>query len=160
MSKHYVSLRQWGIGKTGPSPEEILKKLALERPDLAAALAKVDWAAVKRHVARLALEKAAKALGGTYTDTPRVRPNKGDVVGAVLKDGVTTGLVMNGDRPDLFQEGEAHSYDFENAKKAIEKAYREEATKAMLEIIGGTNVTEETGKDGSVVIRAKIKEGK
>ncbi len=73
MSRHYVSARFSNLFRGTQDISKVIEKVAKVRPELAKKLAKMDWAALRGHVAKEALHKAAEKLNAQHkTDTFKV----------------------------------------------------------------------------------------
>ncbi len=93
MSLHWHNL-QLGEMEGARSIHEILEEIAAQDPDLADDLSGVDWVAIRRHVARQALEDAATHFGVTLADTFHNKSGYGEQSGEPPK-GECVGVIGN-----------------------------------------------------------------
>lgn len=174
MSRHYIAIRQRSFTSQG-STESVLDVLRTKRPALAAKLARVDWRAVKRQLARQALKSTAEKLRLTLSDTP-VQPvadrdndvsgsiPQGDCVGVLSYGGtVQLGLIMNDGQLSFFTVGDSESLVFRaeanflrECQAEVERAYKEAALSATMQLVGD-KVEKTEREDGTVILETRVK---
>lgn len=176
MSRHYIAIKQRSFTSAAQgSIASVLGVLRTKRPALADRLSRVDWPAVKRQLARQALEATAAKFSLALGDTP-VQPvadrnndvagsiPKGDCVGVLSYGGTEQlGLIMNGEELSFFTVGgdpdSAWSASGQAMKKwqaEIERAYNEAALGATLQLVGD-KVEKTEREDGTVILETRVK---
>lgn len=171
MSRHYVAQRQPCFGGQVANVDEIIRQLGRTRPELAQRLAGVDWTAIVAKVARDTLAAVAAARRIHVADhferppdfhTGAWQPPSGECVGVLqLSGNRQIGLIRNGTAftvhavfPQDTGEG-----DTRQVRQELERAYRERAVAAALEILAESTPERQTLDDGTVVIEATIRGG-
>lgn len=176
MSRQYRILRQATIGSQFAGVEAVLAGLERQQSGLAAALRRVDWAAVRGQVARDAIAQVAVQRGVTLDtadamarwQTEGGTAPAGECVGVMdAGDGVAVALFVKADRIELAWSETHYAHDRQlatavrNAKRAavppaverlrqeLSAAYRERAMDARLRI-GGRTVTRAQLPNGAV----------
>lgn len=66
MSRHYVSTRHCNIFRGTQDIGTVIDKVAAVRPELAKKLARMDWGALRKHVAKEALQRAVVDLNERF----------------------------------------------------------------------------------------------
>jgi hypothetical protein len=174
MSRHYLVMRQSSVVGQENGVDEVLRKLAKTRPELAQKLRAIAWAPIIQAVARRALERTATQCRCSVTEKYDNSSNYGKASGKPPDGGTSVGVLRgsiecNGSHIQLGVAitGTTLSY-YSNAissedkqlkawKKAFESAYKEEALKATLSLLGGEVTREERGD--VVILETKIKGG-
>jgi len=176
MSRHYLVMRQSVLQGQDQGVDEILRKLSATRPELAKRLMSVDWEPVIKHVAREALEQAAKSCGCEVAEEYENKTSYGsggvelaegwECVGVLrLRDNpygsdmhIQLGIAITGTKLSLFSNGwSVETPPYQIMKAAFEKAYKEQALKAAMQLIGGDVKREEHA--GVVVLQTVLKGG-
>jgi len=147
--------------------EDVLNELAKERPALAKKLRALDWNDIVKYVARQALESAAKKLGAEVMDE-YAKPSQaviaggmpaGECVGVIKRNGIQVGVSVNGTSITTFVDDYNRGMqETDQLRQSFAAAYREEATKAVLSLLGG-QVSEERTADGVIVFKTTVHEG-
>jgi len=173
MSRHYLVMRQSALQNQDQGVDEILRKLSVTRPELAKRLMAVEWEPIIKFVAREALELAAKRCNCKVTDNydnasyygsdSGSPPEGGECVGVLhnsyWSQPIQLGVAIKGTKLSIFANrwSEENSEIFQPMKDAFETAYKEEALKAALRLIGGEVKREE--HDGVVILQTMLKGG-
>ncbi|MFA4955234.1 MAG: hypothetical protein WC641_08070 [Patescibacteria group bacterium] len=174
MSRHYLVMRQSSVVGQENGVDEVLRKLIKTRPELAQKLRAIAWAPIIQAVARRALERAAAQCRCSVAEKYDNSSTYGKASGQPLDGGTSVGVLRgsiecSGSHIQLGVTitGTTLSY-YSNAissesnqlkawKKAFESAYKEEALKATLSLLGGEVTREERGD--VVILETKIKGG-
>lgn len=170
MSQHWNVLHQRTLSHQGDSVDDVLRKLERTDPALARQLRGLNWSVIRGEVAKRAIARAAAKISNceikdsydnrTSFHTASGDPPKGTCVGVLQSEETQLGVALDGTTLLLFWNGyavERGSHKLEQMTKALEDAYRIEAYKAMLQLIGGTP-TEQTTGNGLVVLSTTLRE--
>ncbi|HCB18863.1 TPA: hypothetical protein DEP34_00565 [Candidatus Uhrbacteria bacterium] len=150
--------------------DDVLRKLERTDPALARQLRGLNWSTIRKEVAKRAIARAAAKINNcrikdshdnsTSYQTASGAPPNGTCVGVLQSGDVQLGVALDGTTLLLFWNGyamERGSHKLEQMTKVLEDAYRIEAYKAMLQLIGGTP-TEQTTSNGLVILSTNLRE--
>ena len=176
MSRHYLVMRQSTLQGQDQGVDEILRRLSATRPELAKKLMSVDWEPVIKHVARKALERAALCCNSEVKDeydnlsdydpsynVSAAPPEGGECVGVLSERHarlmpIQLGVAITGTRLSVYGNGwSREQLRYQEMLNAFEKAYKEEALKAAMQLIGGE--VKRTESAGIVVLQTVLKGG-
>lgn len=174
MSRHYLVMRQSSVVGQKNGVDEVLSKLTKTRPELAQKLRAIAWAPIIKMIARRALERAAAQCrcsvaekydnSSDYGEASGQPPDGGTSVG-VLRGStehsgahIQLGVAITGTTLSYYSNAiSSESKQLKTWKKAFESAYKEEALKATLSLLGGEVTREE--RDDVVILETRIKGG-
>ena len=169
MSRHTLVLRQRSLGQQTQSMEEIIRKIAKTRPDIARKMAAIDWNPVIMQVASETLAAAATEIGclikKSYDNANRYGTESGDppngsCIGVLYeRGGIQLGLALDGTNIHVFWNTDAQEKDHAKLQlwqQTVERIYKERSLTMAMQFVGGP-VHRETLQDGTVVLTSKIK---
>jgi len=165
-------LRQKTLSSQGQNVDDILIALEKNDPALAKQLRGLNWAVIRKEVAKRALARAKAQIPGctieaaydnrTSYHTASGNPPSGTCIGVLKVGEAQLGVAIDGTTLLLFWNVYAQDTrprDLQTMTKALEDAYKVEAYKAVLQLIGEGTPTEETTTNGLVILSANLPEG-
>jgi hypothetical protein len=176
MSQHWNIMRQKTLSSQGESVNDILKRVTRTNPALARQLQRLNWAIIRKEVACRAIARAKTQLehstgllceiragydNSTRYHTGSGEPPNGECVGVLCLEDVQLGVAIHGTQLLVFWNGysqECHSSVLDSMMQALNEAYRIEAYKAMMQLVGEGVPSEQTTRDGLVVLSARLRE--
>lgn len=172
LSQHWNALRQKTLSSQGQNVDDILLALEKTDPALAQQLRRLDWAVIRKEVAKRALDRAKAQIRGSTIETAydnrtsyhtaSGNPPKGTCVGVLKVDEAQLGVAIDGTTLLLFWNVYAQDTrprDLQTMTKALEDAYKVEAYRAVLQLIGEGTPVEQTTPQGLVILSANLPEG-
>lgn len=138
MSRHWIAVRQESL-QEGKDTAKAITEIAAKNPALAKRLGKLNWAELRAHIIKQALEDTAAFFKIELTQTFETKNNnygetlerpKGAIVGILQTDSQRLGVSIEDGKASMFSTSFEHGWSGKSAQQQAWQAHFEDRRQA------------------------------